>query len=369
MKGHLNVRSSSYLLLKQWARESGLVLLLLFPATSPAGSTFQGELIPFPSASYHFYDKGSPDVQQKASGAEVDFFYSAKFSDYWRLLSEIVISDEEHEVERLEVGKVVPEDYQIWLGRYHTALGHWNHKYHHGAYLQTSIHRPSIIEWEDDNGVIPAHATGLSLGVEHEFSNRIVNGVLETGLGPELGNDGRLIPFDMFNNSDGQHNVAVTAMLSSYTKDEPFDDSGIFAGYIEMPSTAANIQEVQQTVVGAFTNYTMGPLLWQGSIYYVSDYLDLNGGDDKKSSFGYWYIEPEYTYSNRWTFYGRWETSINSDNDLYIAQIPGFISDRTFVGARYQLHGNQALKFEIANLKQYGERFNSIEIQWSAALP
>src|SRR5262252_557191 len=34
-------------------------------------------------------------------------------------------------------------------------------EHHHGRYLQTSITRPAIERWEDENGIIPQHIAGV----------------------------------------------------------------------------------------------------------------------------------------------------------------------------------------------------------------
>lgn len=347
---------------------TGMALSMLIPALSAASSAFRGEFIPFPEVTLYANSQDASDTPQNGAEILVDFFFTGQYRE-WRLLGEAVASNDNRELARFMVGRVTPGGNQIWLGRYHTALGFWNHKFHHGTYLQPTIHRPSLIEFEHHGGVIPAHATGLTLAGNRELNGRILGYTLEFGLGPSLNNSGRLIPFKLLDRGDGEHDLSVTAKLTSYSADDPFDDSGLFAGHITMPAQAANIREVQQTVLGAYTNYTVGPTLWRASGFYVANTLRLAGGAGKDESFAYAYIQPEYSYNTIWTYYGRWEKSFGAKNDLYIQQVPSFIIERALLGARYQMNGSQALKFELANLEQYGQRFNSMEVQWSAALP
>jgi hypothetical protein len=347
----------------------GIALLILSSLTaSAAAAGYKGEFIPFPDASFHFNDRGAGNLAQHGSDASVDFFYAAKYLD-WRLLSEIVISNDERDLERFVIGRVTPNGYQMWIGSDHTALGQWNYKFHHGAYLQPSIHRPGIIEWEDEGGVIPAHITGINVGGDREAKNRIINFTMELGLGPSLSRQGKLIAYNLLDHGDGNHDLAVIAKLSGYDEDDAFDDSGLFAGYIIIPSDSANIHEVRQSVLGAYTNYTMNAILWRTSFFYVANSLEITGNSNKNESFGYAYIEPEYTFNTIWTFYGRWEQSFGAQHDLYIQQIPAFITERTLVGARYQLIGSQALKLELSDLEQFSQRFAAVELQWSAAMP
>lgn len=342
-------------------------LLTPAPAVSaPAG--LHSEFIPFPEVTLHFANKSVGDTEQNGAEARVDFLYSAKLND-WRFLTEIVVGDAERDIERLALGKISPSGTQLWLGRYHTAIGQWNHKFHHGMYLQTSIHRPSIIEFEDDGGAIPAHATGIRLGGQHEMNDRMIEYMLEFGLGPELGKEGMLEPFTFLNVSKGEHDLAVTAKLTSHAIDDPFDDSGVFAGYIRIPSDALSINEIQQTILGAYSNLTTDQVAWRGSLFFVRNNLDLGGGNSKGESFAYAYLQPEYNHNTLWIYYGRWEKSLGAKQDLYIQQIPSFVTERSLLGIRYQMSGSQALKFEASHMEQYGKRFMMGEAQWSAALP
>ena len=359
----------SLTLLRQSAYAISLVLLVLPLAATAGPSGYKGEFIPFPQVTLHFNNRDVGDLIRHGSDALVDFFYAAKYNEEWRLLNETVISDEERDLERLVVGHVSQDGRQFWLGRYHTPLGQWNHKFHHGVYLQTTIHRPGIIEWEDDGGVIPAHATGITVGGEHELSNRVINYEFGLGIGPGLGNKGKLIAYNLLDMGDGEHDLALTGKISSHIADDPFDDSGLFAGHITIPSQAANIREVQQTVLGAYTNYTVDKVLWRASAFYIDNSLKLTGADKKDESFSYFYVEPDYAFNSIWTYYGRWEKSLGAKHNLYIQQIPAFITERAMIGGRYQMQGSQALKLEFSALEQYGKRFTSVEAQWSAALP
>lgn len=338
-------------------------------ATAACSGDYKGEFIPFPEVEAHFHSRDAGTAAQHGSEALVDFFYSAQYRQQWRLLTEFVIGEDERDLERFVVGHVDAEGNQIWVGRYHTGLGQWNHKFHHGAYLQPTIHRPGIIEWEDEGGVIPAHATGVTLGGVGAFNGQGLEYSVGLGLGPGLGNEGKLIAYNLLDASDGQHDVALTAKLSTHLNDDPFDDTGVFAGYITIPSQAANLHKVQQTVLGAYTNYSVNAFLWRATLFYVGNALSFDNGGDRGESFTYAYVEPEYTYNTLWTLYARWEKSFGAKNDLYIQQIPSFVIERALVGARYQLNGSQALKLELANMEQFGQRFLSVEGQWSAALP
>jgi len=327
------------------------------------------DFIALPEASLYFHNHSTGTAPEHGSDALVDFFLSAEYLRQWRLLSEVVVGGEERDLERLMVGHIDSDGNLIWGGRYHTALGQWNFKFHHGAYLQTTIHRPGIIEWEDEGGVIPAHATGVSVDGQREINSRALGYSVGLGLGPELGNQGKLVAYDLLNAGARQHDVALIGELTSHARDNPFDDTGVFAGYITIPSQAVDIHRVQQTVVGAFINQTLDAVLWRATLFYVADALTFNGGGERSESFTYAYLQPEYVYNAIWTYYGRWERSFGVGNNIYLKQIPSFVTERILIGTRYQLRVNQALKVELANMEQYGQHFLSAEAQWSASLP
>lgn len=340
---------------------------LLNAAPAVALAAYEGEFIPFPQVDVHFNDRDVPNLTQHGSEALVDFFYTASFDD-WRLLSELLVSSEERDLERLTIGRVSAGGAQLWLGRNHTDLDQWNHLFHRETYLQTSIHRPGIIEFEDEGGVIPAHITGLTLEDNRDVDGQTFNYGFTAGLGPGLEQE-HLVPFNILASNEGSHDLAVTAHLSDQPATGSFPDSGLFFGHTIMPSRSANIREVRQTVLGAYTNYTKNTLVVRASVFYVANDLDLTGGVKKKGSFGYAYLQPEYDLDPTWTLYGRLERTSGAEDDLFIRQVPSFINNRSLVGARYQMKNGQVLKFELATLEQYNQHFASAEIQWSAALP
>jgi hypothetical protein len=56
----------------------------------------------------------------------------------------------------------------FWIeaGRSHTDFGYWNLAYHHGKWLQPTILRPRIVEFEDSGGLLPIHWIGVQAGYQ-----------------------------------------------------------------------------------------------------------------------------------------------------------------------------------------------------------
>jgi hypothetical protein len=341
--------------------------MLTIPCLAAGASGYEGEFIPFPEVTIHYNNKDVPNLKQHGSAPLVDFFYTARYYR-WRLLSEFLVSDDERDLERLIVGRVSPSGGQVWLGRNHSDLDQWNRLFHRETYLQTTIHRPGIIEFEDEGGILPAHITGLSMEDTWNLGDNDLNYRFTLGLGPILKQQ-HLVPYDLLKFNSDSHRLAFTALVSDQSARDSFKDSGLFLGHAIIPSQANSLSKIKQTVLGAYTNVGLETnLLLRTSVFYVVDDVELLNGSYKKSSFAYAYLQPEYNLDSTWTLYGRVELNSGAEDDLYVQQIPAFIRQRALIGARYQMRNSQVIKFEIAELQQFGQRFQAVEMQWSAAI-
>ncbi|MFQ5479086.1 MAG: hypothetical protein ACE5E4_10765 [Candidatus Binatia bacterium] len=71
-----------------------------------------------------------------------------------RVLVEFFLDEAERELERAQVG-IAFGPTAAWIGRFHNPLGYWNTTYHHGTFLQPTIARPDIIQFEGDGECYP----------------------------------------------------------------------------------------------------------------------------------------------------------------------------------------------------------------------
>jgi hypothetical protein len=135
-----------------------------------------------------FHNDFDTNGEQSFSLGELDLFVTSELTDNLSFLTEIVfepLEDEERivDIERYQIEYSRSDLLNVALGRMHTMLGFWNHAYHHGAWFQTTTHRPEIYEFEDEGGVLPVHELGVrvsgSRGVGHgrlEYSVSLTNG-------------------------------------------------------------------------------------------------------------------------------------------------------------------------------------------------
>lgn len=101
------------------------------------------------------------------SAAKLELF-TTKTVDRWLFLAEVMFeaggeNSFELDVERVEVGYLYRNWLRVLVGRFHTAIGYYNDAFHHGAYFMLPVGRPTMVEFEDGGGLIPAHNIGVHI--------------------------------------------------------------------------------------------------------------------------------------------------------------------------------------------------------------
>ena len=244
-----------------WKHTLAGILLALLAIPSQAGDEAQHEFLFFPSVEL-FSNTGLEDELFDSAGhiVSADFMYSYS-GNRFRFLGEYVLSTEESEIERLAAGWQFGEQTMLWVGRFHQPSKYWTTEHHHGQYLQTSISRPRIEEWEDEGGPIPTHITGLLLETGHirkdssgyQFS-------ASAGFAPVLTESG-LEPFEPWNSSS-DHGAAVNfrlAFLPDYFGNNQF---GILGGWSDIEIDSDNFasqigtESVEQLQFGVYMNWS-----------------------------------------------------------------------------------------------------------------
>lgn len=132
-------------------------------------------------------DSDSGRSSQFALGG-LDLFLQSRLSERLSFLSETVFEPTEAGDYVLDVERLILKyEFGDWLnvqgGRFHTTIGHWNETYHHGEWLQTTIGRPRIFDFEDEGGLLPVHLIGLVLKGRQEVAPGSVDYTLEVGNG------------------------------------------------------------------------------------------------------------------------------------------------------------------------------------------
>ena len=321
-----------------------LTALLNSPQALPKG---QHDLLLFLSGGPAYNEvspESGPDGTEFVADADIVYSYT---NGRFKILGEYLLSTDESELERLKLGWH-EADTIGWIGRFHSPSRYWNSTYHHGQYMQTSISRPLIEQFEDDGGVLPTHITGLM--VETMSSLRGSSGLQTTvsfGAGPSIGKD-QLQPVDLLD-PDSNHGAAADLRLG-YLPDQLGDN------------------QVGLIMVWNWPNWNV-----VGTVVYVNnqDKLQTRTLDDTFTS---GYIQAQYSFHPDWILYGRLEESNDAEDSLYLTLFPNTIADRQVLGLRFDFTRNQALTLEVARVIEFAEadtqdRFGQAMLQWSTVLP
>jgi len=341
----------------------GLIVItsIIYSPPSRGESTVDYLLLPHIGASFlsGLADDSLLDSDDYDYG--VDIFATASYGNLM-FLGEFLLAKEEQELERFQIGWTVG-DSKVWLGRVHNPIAYWNTQFHHGSFLETSISRPSIVEFEDDNGLLPIHLTGLLIEGVIEHDKQGLGYALAVGAGPELSD--KLEALDVLDPGSGSQDLSLT--LNLYHEPVLYAQTryGLFINYTEIPSTRIGLDEIRQINAGVYGNWQSQRWRLTGSAFYLRNRLQqLNGAftDSFLSS----YFQADYNLGDRWTIFGRVEWTVGDENDAYLALFPQHINDRILGGVRLDALDRHAFKLEISGNRTQEDNFGQLMLQWDA---
>lgn len=306
-----------------------------------------------------------------------DFLYTLN-TDRFRLLAEYFWSNKESELERLQAAWLIDDDTTLWAGRFHSVSNYWASEFHHGVYLQTTISRPGLDEWEDNSGPMPSHITGFEF--DQQFMLQGDAGLrisLVAGLAPTFAGT-QLVPFDLLDSNSGNESAFEARLIY-----QPELLSGSQIGFsaarneIAVDSSSspdlANLDNIRQVTVGVFVDWEWPKWhLLTNWVYFDidMDYIGARVEDD----FILAYVQAEFEASDKWTLFARTEFGFDEDDSPYLRLLPAFIAHRHMLGARWDFTDSQALTGEIADTSTQGDdfthdNFKELRLQWSAVFP
>lgn len=283
-----------------------------------------------------------------------------------RGLAEILVTTNEQEIERAQVGWKFAGDSMAWLGRFHNPLGFWNTYYHHGAYMQTSISRPGILEYEDHDGPLPTHLAGVLLEGMIEQGMSGWNYELAAGAGPELGE--HLEPVNVLQPAEGSHKLCTTLRLSFRPDVDGRDEAGLYFGHSRLAGEDALPIDVTQRAAGAFAFWQWSDTALRTEAIYVS--ADYDTPLAVRGSFLSAYAQLEQRWHRDWTLFARVEDTRGGDRDAYLARFERYPMQRQLLGLRYELTPRQAVKLEVSHTHLFqGDEYSEVDLQWAAVFP
>lgn len=293
----------------------------------------------------------------------------------FRLFGEYQLSSEEHDLERFQVGFETAPDTVIWAGRFHQPASAWNTEHHHGRYLQTAITRPSVELWEDEQGIIPQHISGLYLDSRRPVGTRAgLQVAAGAGLGMTIESHG-LQEFDLLNPHMDDRRLSLSGRIVYLPEYVGTSGFGLLWARNNMPVKDANTaalfhaNEVRQNLYGAFANWSGGSWQIYATLYDVAMNLEGPGGRHSES-FVAGYAQVEHQLPHRITGYAREENSSNAARSVYVmVNHPDFQLRRATLGLRWDFRPRQAITLEWARGQSVRANQSAYRLQWSAPLP
>ncbi len=312
----------------------------------------------------------------------VDFFVSGQLGDVI-VLAEVFASEQIQHIERLQLGLKFDSS-RIWLGRHHNPFGYWHTQYHHGAYLQTSVSRPGLVNFGGAGGLVPSHTTGGLFEGNIDQGRTSWQYAFSAGYTSQLDPSGgghhgdsalaSLNDFDLSNPKPSEHQIAYTFRVA-YLSDAL--EENIIGSFVSRANiTVAQREDHQMSIAedinldifGLFTNYQQEKLRIIAEWYYFSSEV-LNHTNVQQGRFSAAYFQAEYQLNQSWTPYIRLETTFSDENDPYLALLNGYAADSQVAGIRFDVTDNQTIKFEYAKKEFIQTESEYWQLSWSAVWP
>jgi len=304
--------------------------------------------------------------------ANADVLYTY-LNGRFRLLGEYNQSIHESELERLQLGWQGGDETIGWIGRFHVPSNYWNTVYHHGQYLQTSITRPFINEFEDAGGVLPTHSTGFMLETAYGLAGTAgLQAALSVGTAPVIGRDS-LEPFDLLN-PDSSGRAAVDMRLAYLPDSLGENQAGLLVSGASLAvdgnklAEQQGLQRVDQLTLAAYTDWRWQDWRLLANLTAVVNRMKRQDQDQTDSFFS-GYVQPEYDFGRGWTLFGRLEATSNTNSSDYLELFPDSLTDRQMLGLRFDFYRNQAITIEISHGATIADDFGQALLQWSAVFP
>lgn len=260
-------------------------------------------------------------------------------------------------LERLILRYDFSDRLKLSAGRYHTPISWWNTQYHHGLWLQTSIRRPSTIQF--GTPLVPVHFLGLLAEGTLPASGLTV--LYEAGAG-----NGRQPALQLPGDAgDANSQTAFVARIRVRPSALPGFEAGVHGYLDEVDAGAGNVDE---RIVG-------GHVVWLRNPELVAEYLhimheaDTPGADARATDA--WYFQVGWRPPTTPSFqpYARLErVDVPADDPLFAGL--GLDYGGIIGGVRWDFSDFAALKGELRS-EDFADagRLTSVALNASFVIP
>lgn len=354
-------------------RSPGLLAAALCWTCIASADPLQHEFLLLPSAeAVGTFDRQAPVTQVTDEVLKLDSIFSLQKGSF-KVFGEYLLSDHEGDLERFQLGWQVSSDTVIWIGRYHQPTSIWNHEHHHGQYLQTSITRPAIDEWEDLGGILPQHFTGVLVESSKQvFGDWRLHVAAAGGIAPEITSEG-LEPFDLVHPSHDRQRLGYQARASLHPGEFTETGFGMIVANDKLPQVGPQTPEmvgldyVDLRLVGVFGTYAAQSWKVLATAYYANAQLFYTGSEIS-DHFEVGYVQAEWRLRQELGVFARLEGSAHASDSTYLDLFDEFHRSRQLGGLRWDFARRQALTLELGRTHTLQGAFSDVRLQWSAAV-
>lgn len=296
----------------------------------------------------------------------------------FHVVGEYFASDEENHLERFQLGYEFLPDTTLWVGEFQQPASAWDEEHHRSRYLQTSVSRPWIENWENEQGIIPQHLAGALLESRRPLGTDAgIQFALGAGATPTVGTAGQR-PLNFVGNNSGRHGFGFAGRLAYLPDYGGTNCIGVFYARDHLDAYGADAIAVlqAQTVVldvfGIYADWSNDIGRATAAVYYVDVSL---APITKAESFFSAYLQLERQLPAKLTAYARLETSSRLQESVYASLFnnqPGDLDvalRRGLVGLRWDYRRHQALNLEASHIVSFERRSVEVRVEWIAAFP
>ncbi len=280
----------------------------------------------------------------------LNLFFTAQIGEHLSILSETVFKTSvggmtdtgAFDQERLSATWTFSDLLYVKLGLDHGPVSRWNHLYHHGRWLETTIDRPFLARFEGAGGILPMHNSGLEAGGRVrtpigrvEYVLIVSNGRGRTATDPQKysdRNDGKAVEFGVSLAPDALEGIEFGFHFR--VDDIP-----------EIPGDVARARSIRELIGSLFVQY-------HGDRFEViAEFVHIENRDRLSAvDFGHnsGYVQVAYRLRPEWLPYMRFDARSMDVGDPYYMPL-GRDLDRweTLFGVRYDAAANVAIKLEF----------------------
>jgi len=227
--------------------------------------------------------------------------------------------------------------FKLSFGKYHTPIGYWNATFHHGAWLQTTIARPEMVQF--GGTFIPVHFVGL------QAEGNIPSGGLGLGYNVGIGNGRSSLLSKSGDSGDSNDNRAWVANV--YARPSRFYGLQVGASVYRDKLTPQPGQNFGEWITAADVVWT------KEKPEFLSEYANVHHRDEAtgntwdSQSF---YVQLAYRLpwqQSKWKPYYRYEYIHKPADDPTLVNVLDL--DGSIFGVRYDITNYAAFKGEYRN--------------------